>query len=55
MQLEDQAIRVMQLSGGMKRRLVIARALIADADFVILDEPRRVWTRRRECLSGSSF
>ena len=29
----------MQLSGGMKRRLIIARAMIADPELVILDEP----------------
>ena len=40
MQLTEKANnRVTMLSGGMKRRLVIARALIADPDLVILDEP----------------
>ncbi len=32
-------VRVPALSGGMKRRLTLARALINDPDLVILDEP----------------
>jgi lipooligosaccharide transport system ATP-binding protein len=40
MQLADRSnAKVMQLSGGMKRRLIIARALIADPELIILDEP----------------
>ena len=40
MQLTEKAeSRVNQLSGGMKRRLTIARALVNDPDLIILDEP----------------
>jgi lipooligosaccharide transport system ATP-binding protein len=40
MQLGERAnAQVVQLSGGMKRRLIIARALIADPELIILDEP----------------
>src|ERR671917_2074501 len=36
---EKAGSRVEQLSGGMKRRLLIARALINDPEIVVLDEP----------------
>lgn len=32
-------VRVSKLSGGMKRRVVILRALLADSDTVYMDEP----------------
>ena len=52
--------QVEQLSGGMKRRLLIARALINDPDLVVLDEPTTgldpqarhlVWNKLRELTS----
>jgi lipooligosaccharide transport system ATP-binding protein len=36
---ERGAAKVNHLSGGMKRRLTVARALIADPELIILDEP----------------
>ncbi|KPJ98447.1 MAG: ABC transporter ATP-binding protein [Nitrospira bacterium SG8_35_4] len=36
---EKAAVNIQKLSGGMKRRLLLARALINDPDLLVLDEP----------------
>ncbi|MDH4022436.1 MAG: ATP-binding cassette domain-containing protein [Gammaproteobacteria bacterium] len=53
--------RMRELSGGMKRRLSIARALINDPELIMLDEPTTgldpqvrhlIWTRLRQLKSA---
>jgi lipooligosaccharide transport system ATP-binding protein len=61
MQLEDKRdSKIDELSGGMKRRLLIGRSLINDPDIIVLDEPSigldpqaryMVWQKLRELKS----
>src|SRR5215218_1757376 len=52
-QLVDAAKRpVKTYSGGMRRRLDLAAALVARPPVLFLDEPTTVWTRARACRSG---
>ena len=58
---EKRKSQVRELSGGMKRRLIIARALLNNPSLLIMDEPttgldpqvrQLIWDRLRELMKG---
>ena len=54
--LDDEALTLpaRKLSGGQKRRTALLRALWAESDTLLLDEPSPAWTRRHEKAAATA-